>query len=790
MPTSTKTTLTNVEVERKLNSYSPRPYQLPVLKALDDGFKRVLAILPRRAGKDITALNYVIRQMWENPGVYYYIFPTYSQAKKVIWDSMTNDGKRILDYFPQELVVQKNSQEMKIRMQAKNGQESLFQLVGSDNYDCFDEETEILTQNGWRLFKDLQNDDKVGTLNSQGIFEWQTPTSRMVYDYDGEMYCVENSSMNFCVTPNHRFYVRSSKGVYKFKRIDDATIVHDSIPAQCKWIGESPDTILGYDSKEFMCFLGLYLSEGSTFSNHKCYRVIISQTKPSVRSEIKRILDSMGLRYCEHKDGFSIENKQLYEYCSSLGKQNKRFIPTDILNLSKEHLHLLFEYLVLGDGHRCDTYIAYYSTSKRLVDQVQEIIIKLGLSGNIRVKHSKGYTSTIRERPITAQSDLYEIRVRFSKFKRLQGAASKKYLFTRHYNGKIYCVSVPNQVIKVRRKGFEMWSGNSLMGTNPRGVVFSEYALQDPRAYQYIRPILTANKGWALFISTPRGKNHLWTLAQLAQQSPEWFYYKLSVEDTHHIPLEEIEKERREGLMSEDMIQQEYYTSFEMGVEGAYYSKYIDQAKREQRIGDVPWENGFKVHTAWDLGVRDSTCIIFFQSIGQTIRIIDCYENSKEGLEHYVEVLQNKPYVYGTHIAPHDIRVKEWGSGLTRIEKARQLGIKFTIADDIDIPDGIEAVRSLLGKVWFDEKKTGLLIKALENYRQEYDVKKKVYKRTPLHDWSSHFSDAMRYLAIGMPKTRDGLSKEELEKRYQKAYYGTEANLPPMFRNDPYNGSF
>lgn len=401
--------------------------------------------------------------MWENPGVYYYIFPTYSQAKKVIWDSMTNDGKRILDYFPEELVIQKNSQEMKIRMKAKDGQESLFQLVGSDNYD-------------------------------------------------------------------------------------------------------------------------------------------------------------------------------------------------------------------------------------------------------------------------------------------------------------------------------------SLMGTNPRGVVFSEYALQDPRAYQYIRPILTANQGWALFISTPRGKNHLWQLAELAKASPEWFYIKLSVEDTHHIPMEEIEKERREGLMSEDMIQQEYFTSFEMGVEGAYYTSYLDRMRREGKIGIIPWENGFKVHTAWDIGVHDSTTIIFFQTIGQTVRIIDCYENSKQGLEHYAEVIASKPYLYGTHIAPHDIRVKEWGSGITRFEKARQLGIKFTIADDHTVPDGIEACRSLFSKLWIDEKKCENLIKALENYRQEYDSKRKVYRPRPLHDWSSHFSDSFRYLAISLPKTRDGLSSEELEERYQKAMHGPQGKLPSFFRDGGIRG--
>lgn len=449
--------LTDTEVSRKLNSFTPRPYQLPMLKALDDGYKRVLAVLPRRAGKDITALNYVIRRMWDSPGVYYYIFPTYSQAKKVIWDSITNEGHKIMDYFPSDLVISMNSQEMKVRMRAKNGKESLFQLIGSDNYDA-------------------------------------------------------------------------------------------------------------------------------------------------------------------------------------------------------------------------------------------------------------------------------------------------------------------------------------LMGTNPRGCVFSEYALQDPMAYQFIRPILTANGGWALFISTPRGKNHLWQLAELAQNSPDWFYIRLSVEDTAHIPLSEIERERREGLMSEDMIQQEYYCSFDMGVEGSYYSKYLDLMKRENRISDVPWENGFSVHTAWDLGINDPTCIIFFQVIGQTVRIIDSYEKSDEGLEHFPKILQSKPYVYGKHIGPHDIRARELGTGLTRLEKMRQLGIHFEVAPKLEIADGIEAVRSSFGRVWIDGTKCEHLVKCLESYRQEWDSRKKVYKGNPLHDWSSHFSDAFRVLCTGLSKTRDGMSPEDVDNLYNEAAYGTDSNLPQFFR--------
>jgi phage terminase large subunit len=153
-------------------------------------------------------------------------------------------------------------------------------------------------------------------------------------------------------------------------------------------------------------------------------------------------------------------------------------------------------------------------------------------------------------------------------------------------------------------------------------------------------------------------------------------------------------------------------------------------------------------------------------------------------LDHYAKVLAAKPYVYGKHIAPHDIAVKEFGSGMTRIEKAKQLGIKFTVADNISIMDGIESVRSALNKVWIDSKNCQQLIKSLENYRQEFDAKKRVYKTVPLHDIHSHFADSMRYLCVTLPKTRDGLSPQELDNRYAEAMLGTNARLPGLFRDD------
>ena len=326
---------------------------------------------------------------------------------------------------------------------------------------------------------------------------------------------------------------------------------------------------------------------------------------------------------------------------------------------------------------------------------------------------------------------------------------------------------------------------DSLVGTNAIGMVFSEYALQSPLAYQLLRPILLGNDGWALFVSTPRGKNSLYELYQIAQHSPDWFAYKLTLDDTKHIPMSEIEKERAEGLMSDDLIQQEYFCSFEMGVEGSYYAKYIDRMRLKGQIGIVPWEPSFSVNVAFDLGVRDSTCLIFFQNIGATVRIIDCYEKQKEGLEHYVNVIRSKPYTYNKFIFPHDIAVQELGSGITRVEKLKQLGIKATIAPNIGIMDGIEAVRSAFAKIWIDEKNCKDLIKALENYRQEYDPKKRIYSSQPLHNWSSHYADSLRYLCVALPKTRDyGDSAADLEKRYTETVYGNQ--LPRMFQDGQY----
>jgi phage terminase large subunit len=190
--------------------------------------------------------------------------------------------------------------------------------------------------------------------------------------------------------------------------------------------------------------------------------------------------------------------------------------------------------------------------------------------------------------------------------------------------------------------------------------------------------------------------------------------------------------------------------AFLIHVEGAYYTVEMREANAEGRISSAPYDRSVGVVTAWDLGVGDSTAIWFAQMVGPEVRLIDYYESSGVGLDHYVAILNSKGYNYTDHILPHDVRVRELGTGKSRLETLDNLGVRpITIAAQLNVDDGIQAVRSLLGRAWFDEEKCERGIDCLRQYRRDYDENNKSFKARPLHDWSSHGADAMRYLAIG-----------------------------------------
>ena len=326
----------------------------------------------------------------------------------------------------------------------------------------------------------------------------------------------------------------------------------------------------------------------------------------------------------------------------------------------------------------------------------------------------------------------------------------------------------------------------SLVGTNPYAVILSEYALMPPDIFSFIRPILAANGGWCLIVSTPRGKNHLWHLYKLAQELPDWKVFLHRASDIQHIPSEVLAKERAE--MDEGTFLQEYECSFERGISGSYYGTYLDSLKLKGQICPVPWEPGLLTHLAIDIGVNDATTIIWFQVVGEgvSIRIIDCYSNNNLGLDHYAKIIQDKPYRMGKLFAPHDIKVREWGGGaITRYEKARQLGLEFTLLEQTTVIDGIENVWTHFSKLWIDQDKCRSLVNALENYRKEWDEEKQMYSNKPVKSWANHYADAMRYLCQSIHRTKKGLTSEEFERKKAEALYGNKHNLPRFFSDDP-----
>lgn len=312
-----------------------------------------------------------------------------------------------------------------------------------------------------------------------------------------------------------------------------------------------------------------------------------------------------------------------------------------------------------------------------------------------------------------------------------------------------------------------------LVGANPIGIVFSEYSLMNPKCWEYLMPILAENGGWALFIATPRGENHFYTMLKEAQSNPEWFAQTLTVNDTFRdddnsqpvISPQDVENCRKQGML-EATVQQEFYGSFKAPLVGSFYGDYIDKADADGRITSVPYESKLPVHTAWDLGLDDMTAIWFYQqSPGGEIRLIDFYENSGEGLLHYVKFLKSKDYNYGSHFLPWDIAVKELSSGKSRLDTIRQAGLRpVVVVKQYAVADGIETVRNILGQCWFDSKRCKAGIESLKSYRKQFNEQLQVFREQPVHDKFSHGADAMRTLAMGLRKHSSKLNMQTSSK--------------------------
>jgi hypothetical protein len=312
---------------------------------------------------------------------------------------------------------------------------------------------------------------------------------------------------------------------------------------------------------------------------------------------------------------------------------------------------------------------------------------------------------------------------------------------------------------------------DALVGTPPIGVVFSEWALSNPQAWSLIRPILAENGGWAVFITTPRGRNHAFRMYEMASTSNEWFSERLIATQTNVFSADTLASERAElqierGDEDGDAIfQQEYMTSFSAGLPGAYYAKIIDKLEADNRLTSVPYNPQVQVHTAWDLGRNDQTAIWFVQRYGTGWAVIDYLVNTSVGIDWYVKELKSKPYNYGEHLMPHDAENEHLVSATGSISQtAEGMGLKGirVVPRTSSVANDINEVRQVLPVCWFDKEKTQKGVDALRSYRRVWDEKLKSYRDTPLHDWASDPADAFRTFAIGKPNDFEAAAPMDL----------------------------
>lgn len=315
---------------------------------------------------------------------------------------------------------------------------------------------------------------------------------------------------------------------------------------------------------------------------------------------------------------------------------------------------------------------------------------------------------------------------------------------------------------------------NSLVGSPPVGIVFSEYALSDPAAWSYLQPILEENGGWALFISSTRGNNHFSRLVDFAKGDAQWFGQTLTVDDTKAIPLERIENHRRNlvaergEVEAEAIIQQEYYCDRNAALPGAYYGAHMTKAHREGRIGDYPWIPTLPVGVGWDIGMNDSSVLWFFQQLPSgRVRLIDVLEGSGVGIDWYAMKVREREYLIAEHIWPHDgghRNIRDIG-GTSLEASAKKLGVRPILVLDRDptVQVGIQAVRQMFPMLEFNatplpfagesleqaKARMSRAIDALRGYRRKWNEKSQRFDDHPFHDWTSNTADSLRYVARG-----------------------------------------
>jgi len=299
---------------------------------------------------------------------------------------------------------------------------------------------------------------------------------------------------------------------------------------------------------------------------------------------------------------------------------------------------------------------------------------------------------------------------------------------------------------------------DSLVGSSPYGIVFSEWALANPAAWAYMRPILAENDGWAFWIYTARGRNHGLTTWEMSQAEEGWFGVRQTALDTDVFTQAQLDSEFRQYVADygetdgQSLFAQEYLCSFDAAVIGAYYGAEIlrMETDRPSRITRVPYDRNYPVYTSWDLGLDDASVVWFVQLVGREVRWIDHYRTRNRALVDVARDVLAKGYVFAEHYLPHDVEAREITSAKTRKDTLEQLGLKPIRPGNNKIgpAERIHALRNLLSRSVFDAVNCKAGLEALRHYHAEWDQKAHTPRKTPKHDWSSHDADAAGEMAV------------------------------------------
>jgi hypothetical protein len=301
---------------------------------------------------------------------------------------------------------------------------------------------------------------------------------------------------------------------------------------------------------------------------------------------------------------------------------------------------------------------------------------------------------------------------------------------------------------KIRLFGAD--NADAMRGLGFDGIYLDEYGDFRPSVWgNVVRPALSDKQGWCVFGGTPKGKNGFWNIYETARKNPaEWFLLRLPASSSGLLPPSELSAARAQ--LTEDQYLQEMETSFEASILGSFYGTELREAEEQGRITNVDIDPNVPVHTAWDLGYRDDTSVWWYQVIRGEIHVVDFYSVSGANIQELAQVITDRGYRYGKHFLPHDAKAKTLASGGKSIieQLAQYLGLgTLSIVPDLSVQDGIQAVRQMLPRVWFDNRcYEG--VEALKQYQREYDEDKKAFRQTPRHDWTSHPADAFRMMAI------------------------------------------